>query len=155
MSFTGLKKRKKEITRNKKGKYTSKKRYGKSIQNAASGMLLRIINRKLHYHNKELIHINTVTFKASQYNHITDEYVKKHLSDQYTVIGNDRIQRDLYSAFLIKNSNDSNKTVNREKCINTYETFKPLHDDCIRQLIDKATICNKTYPTSMGLKHFM
>ena len=118
-------------------------------------MLLSIIDRKLHYYGTTLHRINTVTFKASQYSHITDEYVKKKLSDRYTVIGNDRIQRDLYSAFLIMNSNPDLTNTDRNQCFTTYNTFKHLHDTCIRQLIESQQTYNVAYPTSMGLKHFM
>ena len=100
--------------------------------------------------DRKLIEVNTVTFRASQYNHITDEYVKKKLNHRYTKIYDDKIQRDLYSAFLIKNSNQENTHADRNKCLQTYDSFKIQHDKCISNLLTQS----HKYPTSMGLKHF-
>src|SRR6056297_1472566 len=54
MNFKGLQRKAKNTTINKKtGKYSSKKRFGKSIANKAPGLLIKIINRKLSYQDKE------------------------------------------------------------------------------------------------------
>jgi len=41
--------------------------------------------------------------KTSQYNHIEDKYIKKDLSERWNDFGEFKIQRDLYSSFLIMN----------------------------------------------------
>ena len=56
------------------------------------------------YFGKKLNQVNTQTFKASQYNHFTDEYIKKELSNRWNNFDGIKVQRDLYSAFLLKNS---------------------------------------------------
>ena len=150
MSFAGLAKKAKKTERNKKGKFKKKKRFGKSIQSRAPAMLISIIDRKLHYIGKEIIKVNTKKFRASQYNHVTDTYNKKKLSHRYAVIDGKRIQRDLYSAFLIMNSDDTYLRTDRQKCIVTYQQFCLMHDQCIRDLINS----NRKYPSSMGLKYF-
>src|SRR5690625_1072686 len=78
MDYTGLKSRAKEkmINENNK-KYNKKKRFGKSIANKAPSMFLTILDNKLKWNNKELLKIDTYKVKASQYNHFTDEYIKK------------------------------------------------------------------------------
>ena len=44
-------------------------------------------------------------------------------------LGNgDKIQRDLYSAFLLMNSTADMKKADRERCEKTYGKFKLLHD---------------------------
>ena len=151
MSFKGLKKRSKETKKNSKGKICSKKRFGKSIQSRAPAMLLDIINRKLQYVGKSIIYINTRKFKASQYNHTTDVYKKKKLSSRYTFVDNHKVQRDLYSAFLIMNSNNTNDSADRQKCMETFNQFCRIHDNCIQKLISN----NRKYPLSMGLKYFV
>ena len=50
--------------------------------------------------------VHTQTFKASQFNHVTGEYVKKDLNNRWNVIQNESIQRDLYSAFLLMNAQE-------------------------------------------------
>ncbi|MEE1255975.1 MAG: transposase [Lachnospiraceae bacterium] len=151
MSFTGLAKRTKEAKRKPDGKYGSRKRFGTSIQTRAPAMFLGIMERKLGYAGTNLIYIDTVTFRASQYNHAEDIYKKKNLSERYHFIDGYKIQRDLYSAFLIMNSNDANDSTDRPRCLETFDSFRMTHDACIRELINS----NHKYPSSMGLKYFV
>ena len=148
MSFTGLQRRANNTTVNKHGRCNSKKRFGTSLKNHAPSMFLDIINRKLGYVGLSLNKVNTRTFRASQYNHITDSYVKKKLSQRWTYVTNNiDIQRDLYSAFLLMNSNDDLQSTNRDKCIATFDSFKNKHDILIQQL------STSTYklPSSFGI----
>lgn len=129
MNFRGLKTRAKETTINEKtGRYNNKSRFGKQIQNFAPSALLTMYERKLGYINKPLNKINTRTFKASQLNHVTGEYTKKKLHERWNYIGNLKIQRDMYSAFLLQNSNADLKIANIEKCTEKFENFVLLHD---------------------------
>jgi len=134
MNYKGLKKRSKETTKNKTGKFNKKKRFGKSIENKAPSMLLRILNNKLKWIDKELIKINTYKIKASQYNHVENKYIKKELSERWNDFSEFKIQRDLYSAFLIMNVNDDLETINRELCFERFDNFKLLHDIEIERL---------------------
>ena len=69
------------------------------------------------------------------YNHIEDENKKKPLSERWKIIGNNKIQRDLYSAYIIKNVNiEDRKTINREKMIEEFENFNKLHKKEIERL---------------------
>ena len=133
MNFKGLQARAKETTINKKtGKYNKKKRFGKSLADKAPAMLIEIINRKLKYEELNINKINTYKVKASQYNHFTDEYNKKELKDRWNKDIN--VQRDMYSAFLIMNVNDNFESINKDKCNETYDNFKMLHDREIERL---------------------
>jgi len=138
MNFKGLQVRAKETVINEKtGRFNKKKRFGKSLANKAPSMLLNIIDRKLGYQGKELIKIDTFKVKASQYNHFADEYVKKDLSDRWNDFG---VQRDLYSAFLIMNT--ENDEINREKCLESFDGFKQLHDIEIQRLKSTKTLAS-------------
>ena len=151
MNYSGLQKRSKKTTKNKNGKFNKKKRFGKSLANKAPSMLIEIINRKLKYFNTEIKKINTYTVKASQYNHIEDAYTKKDLSERWNVFSIDgkdvKIQRDIYSSFLIMNVNDKLEQVNRDKCIETFDGFRLLHDIEIERL----TNCDNALISSMGI----
>lgn len=132
MQFQGLQKRSKKTTKNKQGKFNKKKRFGKSLSNKAPSMLIETINRKLKYDGLEILKINTQKVKASQYNHFTGEYNKKELKDRWN---NDiEVQRDIYSSFLIMNVNNDLETINQDKCIETYNNLKILHDKEISRL---------------------
>lgn len=135
MNYQGLQKRSKELTINQKtGRYNSRKRFGKSIGNKAPAMLISIIDEKLKYESEGIKKVNTYTVKASQYNHIEDTYVKKPLSQRWNYLEDETIQRDLYSAFLIMNTNDELDLVDREKCLDTFDNFKELHEKEINRL---------------------
>ena len=128
MSFAGLQKRAKNTEKNEKGKFKRKKRFGKFLANKAPSMLLTIIDRKLKYFGEELIEINTYEAKASQFNHFDGTYTKKSLSQRWNDFNGIKIQRDLYSAFLIMNINNDLKSFDIDKCNERFENFYRLHN---------------------------
>jgi hypothetical protein len=140
MRFQSLQKRAKKTTRNKKnGKINRKKRFGKSIANHAPAMLLMIIDRKLGYQGRTIKKINTYATKASQFNHLSGEYNKKQLSDRWNHLGEFRIQRDLYSAFLIGNTNETLDKVDIDLCHAQWIRFVELHNDEIARLTQSSS----------------
>nr|DAK38269.1 MAG TPA: endonuclease [Caudoviricetes sp.] len=134
MNFAGLQKRAKNTEKNDKGKYKKKKRFGKSIANKAPSMLLTIIDRKLKYFGEKLIEINTFEAKASQFNHFVGTYTKKSLSQRWNDFNGIKIQRDMYSAFLIMNINDDLKSFDIDKCNERFENFYQLHNLEVKRL---------------------
>ncbi|MFC9540707.1 hypothetical protein ACFTQ7_12565 [Lysinibacillus sp. NPDC056959] len=148
MHFKGLTKRTKETKTNIQGKIQSKKRFGKSIGNHAPAMLVEIINQKLGYTKQTIQKVNTITFKASQYNHVTDRYEKKKLHQRWSQIGSHLVQRDLYSAFLLMNSDTNLQQTDPDLCNKTFTTFLKLHN----QHIEDLKPVKKTFPLSLGIK---
>lgn len=140
MNFVGLQKRAKNTEKNDKGKYKRKKRFGKSLANKAPSMLLTIINRKLNYFGEQLIEINTVEAKASQFNHFDGTYTKKPLSQRWNDFNGVKIQRDMYSAFLIMNINDDLKSFDIDKCNERFENFYRLHNLEVNRLTGKNNL---------------
>lgn len=145
MNYKGLQSRSKKTTINEKTKkYNKKKRFGKSLANKSPSMFLTILDNKLKWNNTKLNKINTAKVKASQYNHIEDKYIKKKLNERwnYFIINDSdnnnnkeiKIQRDLYSAFLIMNVKNNLKEIDRELCFNTFDKFKTLHDNEILRI---------------------
>jgi hypothetical protein len=128
MNFKGLAKRSNKTEKTEKGNYKRKKRFGKSVANRAPAMLLTILDRKLHYFNSSLIEINTQKARASQFNHIDGTYTKKQLHERWNNINGNQVQRDMYSAFLIKNINPDLETFDLTKCMKGFEQFLKLHN---------------------------
>ena len=128
MNFKGLQRRTKNTEKNKQGKFKRKKRFGKSLANKAPSMLLTIINRKLKYFGEKLIEINTFEAKASQFNHFKETYTKKSLSQRWNDFDGIKIQRDMYSAFLIMNINNDLKSFDINKCNKRFDNFYRLHN---------------------------
>lgn len=148
MRFRALAKKAKEAKKNKDGKNISRKRFGKSIANKAPAMMVNILAQKVEQAGGTFQKVNTFKVKASQYNHLTQTYTKKALSKRWNVMPEGkRIQRDLYSAFLIKNVNKSLTKPDNRRCKPGYPAFVKLHDKEIERLSSMFT------PSSMGIRH--
>lgn len=116
-------KSKKTVINKSNGKIASKKRFGKSVNNNAPGTFIRKIEEKLSYFGKELIKINPFKTKASQFNHISQEFKKCSLEVRFKeLIQGIVVQRDLYSAFLIKNIENLSE-YNMEKINQQFDEF--------------------------------
>lgn len=135
MNFSGLVKKSTKTEKNKQGRFKRKKRFGKSIANRAPAMLLEIINRKLLYYGNELIEIDTWNAKASQFNHFDETYKKKTLSRRWNDFNGIKVQRDMYSAFLIMNTAGDLKSFNIDKCNERFKNFYRLHNLEVDRLI--------------------
>ena len=147
MNYKGLQSRSKNTTKNKQGKFNKKKRFGKSLANKAPSMFLTMLNNKLKWNGEKLYKIDTAKVKASQYNHIEDKYIKKELKERWNYFDNYKIQRDLYSSFLIMNIKDNLKEIDRNKCFEAFDNFKMLHD---KEIIRIQNSDNKVI-SSMGI----
>ena len=140
MNFAGLQKRSSKTEKNDKGKFKKKKRFGKSLANRAPSMLLTIIDRKLRYYDKFLIEIDTWSAKASQFNHFEGTYNKKKLSQRWNDFNGIKVQRDMYSAFLIMNIDNTLKDFDINKCNSRFENFYRLHNLEVDRLTNKNNL---------------
>ncbi|MER2106058.1 MAG: RNA-guided endonuclease TnpB family protein [Solibacillus sp.] len=136
MRVRGLQKRAQQTTRNRKnGRIHRKKRFGKVIGNRAPALLLAILDRKLAYQGLKVKPIDTQSVKASQFNHVTQTYEKKSLSTRWNEnIGGRRIQRDVYSAFLIENTTDDLKAVDLSLCQKRWSSFVQQQDELVQRI---------------------
>ena len=128
MNFQGLAKRSTKTEKNKQGRCKRKKRFGKTIANKAPAMFLNILDRKLSYYGNSLIKIDTVSAKASQFNHFDCTYHKKKLSQRWNDFNGIKVQRDMYSAFLIMNTASDLKSFDINKCNERFNNFYRLHN---------------------------
>ena len=115
-------------------KYKRKKRFGRSINRRAPARFLLELKRKAEAVGGVYAEVDTKEFKASQYNHVTDTYEKIPLSQREKEIGNRKVQRDLYSAFLIRNADLDFKHPDREKCEYEFEYFADMQDQLILKM---------------------
>lgn len=117
MQFQALAKRANETKKTETGKNKSKARFGKSIANKAPAGFVKIFSDKVIRNGGTFTKINTYKAKASQYNHLNHKYNKKKLSQRWNDMSDGRkIQRDLYSAFLIMNTAKNLESFNRYLC---------------------------------------
>ena len=148
MSFKGLQRKSKNTERNDKisdikqkdgtikqvHKYKRKKRFGKSLNNRAPASFITILSRKALLYGGDVYKVDTKRFRASQYNHVTDDYIKSELSERDKLIDGHKVQRDLYSAFLLKNCNNGFNKPDRDKCIYGFNRFLELQDNLITEM---------------------
>lgn len=125
-------------------KCKKKKRFGKSLNDRSPSLFIAILTRKAEQYGRKVVKIDTRSFRASQYHHDTDEYIKAALSDRWKTIDGHEIQRDLYSAFLILCSNPSGTAPDRDLCNLMFERFVTMHDAFI-----KAT-AKENHPACFG-----
>jgi len=119
----------KTVRKNKK-----RKRFGKSLNDRSPSLQQTIIKNKLAQYGGLYYEVDTKSFKASQYDHIKDEFIKVTLSTRFKDVGGHQVQRDLYSAFLLKNTAMDMKHTNRADCIASFDGFLMMHDKCIADL---------------------
>lgn len=135
MSFAGLQKRAKETKVNEKtNKIQSKKRFGATIGHRAPATLISMIEQKCKSQGKTFIKADTKSVKASQFDHLTEEYTKHSLSIRVKFVGDDKVQRDLYSAFLLAHVEDDKKTVNVNACKSNFNTFLENQKQTMKEL---------------------
>lgn len=82
------------------------KRYGRSVSVRAPGSFMSELTRKAARAGGQRQIIDVYQLKTSQYDHSTNTFRRKKLSERWHVFedGRGRVQRDLYSAFLARNS---------------------------------------------------
>ena len=114
--------------------YKRKKRFGRSLNNRAPAKFITILERKASLYGGGVYKVKTKEFKASQYDHVRDDYIKHKLNDRDKYIGEHKVQRDLYSAFLLKNSNAELNKPDRDKCIYGFDKFIELQNDLISEM---------------------
>lgn len=116
-----LKKRTKNTAKNENGKNNRKKRFGKSIKNRCCGYFQAQIEKKFSATGGIYIEVSN-DYRASQYDHTSDTYVKKKLSTRMYALSDGRVvQRDWYSSFLLYNIDEEGKAIDKKKCIDSFE----------------------------------
>ena len=116
-----LMKRAKETTKNDKGKFNRKKRFGKSIKNRCPSGFQTTIEKKFKVTGGNYIEVPN-NYRASQYDHTADDYIKKKLSDRmYKLRDGTEVQRDWYSSFLLYCYDYKTKEIDKNRCVNEFK----------------------------------
>ena len=91
-----------------------------------------------------VLKVPTFDYRASQYDHLSGAFEKKKLSKRWHIFETgEKVQRDLYSAFLLYCANETAQQIDSALCLKEYENFKMRHDDCVNEIIkNKQKILN-------------
>ncbi len=117
-----------------------KKRFGRSVLHRCPGAFQADLKKKFGNGYHEV----AGNFRASQYDHIMDNYIKKKLDERWhTFLDGRKVQRDIYSAFLLFCSNNDYKAPDREICLATFDHFFKMHEALIESIVlNHLNICN-------------
>lgn len=116
-----LMRRAKETTVNSKGKFNRKKRFGKSIKNRCPSGFQTAVEQKFKVSGGIYIEVSN-DYRASQYDHTVDDYIKKKLSDRmYKLQDGTEVQRDWYSSFLLYCYDYRTQDIDKNKCISEFD----------------------------------
>lgn len=130
-----------------------RRRFGRSIEGKAPGTFERCLIRAIEKRGGHFHYILTAKCKASQFNHATGEYIKPSLSDRIKIIAEHKVQRDLYSAFLIQHVTKTLDSYNLDDLKRDFDHFLTMHDAEISRLIamEKSGV---RFPSGIELKEF-
>lgn len=127
-----LMKRAKETSKKGKGKYNRKKRFGKSIKNRCPGGFQDAVKKRFLTTGGTCIEV-PATYRASQYDHTADDYIKKKLSDRlYKLKDGTEVQRDCYSSYLLYCYDYKTQDIDKEKCRVEFDSFYQKEQECIQ-----------------------
>lgn len=131
----------KEIVHGKNGtvreiyKFRRKKRFGKSILSRAPGQFITRLKYKCVKYDVRLIDIDATECRASQLNHVTGKTKKPLLSERTKIIDGHTVQRDLYSAFLIRHALPDGSGIDCEACTKDFDLFLKNQRDTVWQYL--------------------
>lgn len=134
---------------NKKGKYQSKKRFGKSIANHAPAMFITILENKVKSLGGQLIRVD-IKNAASRFDFTNSDFVEHKLNERKITLSNGNThQRDLLAAFNLQHLryNDENlKNYNIEDMERDYPIFCKLETIEINKFINNQ----KSHKSTVG-----
>ena len=88
-------------------------------------------------------------YRASQYDHTADDYIKKKVSDRiYHLADGTLVQRDWYSSFLLycydyRTKNIDTKNIDRDRCISEFEECYSKEEALIKRIkINRIKVLN-------------
>ena len=119
----------------KTGRIKRKKRFGKSVANKAPATLIGILEQKCNSLGLPGVMKVPTSLRASQYNHQSGEYTSKPLSQRWNNMPDgERIQRDLYSAFLLQHYDPKAGNFDSALLQQDYPQFVQYHHRAIQRL---------------------
>lgn len=115
-------------------KYKKKKRFGKSIGDHAPAEMIALLKQRCEQYHVPVHETNCRTMKASQYNPLTGEYESSDLNIRIKKIGKHNVQRDLLSAYITANADETLTYPDPERCLSHWKQFLRVHDKEISRM---------------------
>lgn len=112
----------------------SRKRFGKATIDKSPGAFKKILKEKIEAHGGKYVEVDTYSCRASQYDHVMQDYVKHGVDERTKKVGEEIVQRDLYSAFLLQNTNDKLDGFVQEELEAKWKHFLKLQDKAMEKI---------------------
>lgn len=96
---------------------------GVYMSGTAPGEFLRILEYKLSQQEKQLYRILPFLVKASGFNHHTGTYQKMPLKKSWRIVDGQKVEKNLYSAFLLSNLAEDMQSFDLERCAERFPKF--------------------------------
>lgn len=131
-NFRALQKRAKPAAQNDKSAAAPsgrkrRKRFGRTIRNRCPGAFQAAL-KEVFLSTGGSYHEVDKNFRASQYDHTGDAYIKKKLSQRmFDLTDGSHVQRDWYSSFLLYNADRDYAAPDRGRCIQTFDKLFRMH----------------------------
>lgn len=111
------------------------KYFGKKLEQLALASFLKKAEWKFGQYGRQLIFVNPVEAAAGNLNHLTGEIEKPKNRSDYRSIDGTLVERQIYSAFLLKNINEQTGRIHLEQCRETYDDFLELYKEYLGEEI--------------------
>lgn len=136
MNFKGLAKKakRKETPKTEEERCKKRKRFGSSINNRSPAYLISTIERKVIEQGGSIYKSDPRVYKGTQFNHDIKENVKITLQKRFKKIDKQKVQRDLYSAFLYWNIDEEKETFDIDKCNLRFSNFVTMQNELIHYM---------------------
>ena len=96
---------------------------GAYMSGTAPGEFLRILEYKLSQQEKQLRWILPFLVKASGFNHHTGTYQKMPLKKSWRIVDGQKVEKNLYSAFLLSNLAEDMQSFDLDRCAERFPKF--------------------------------
>lgn len=108
-----------------------RKRFGRSLQNRSPGAFQAALKQTFESTGGSYHEVDK-NFRASQYDHTGDVYVRKKLSQRmFDLADGSHVQRDWYSSFLMYNTDDECFSPDQDRCSSNFDTFYDMQNTMI------------------------
>lgn len=118
------------------GKPKRRKRFGKSLKNRCPGSFQAALKRKFESTGGRYCEVAKM-FRASQYDHTVDGYIKKKLSQRMFCLsspGGQKVQRDWYSSFLLYCAGPGYDAPSQVLCMKHFEKMYMMQNQMIEAI---------------------
>lgn len=133
-NFKALQRKAKPETEPETGRSKRRKRFGKSLKNRCPGAFQAALKSKFEATDGSYHEVDRM-YRASQYDHTVNDYIKKKLSQRmFELAKGPKVQRDWYSSFLLYNSDRHYIEPDRQSCIETFNDLYSMEIDLINNI---------------------